>query len=180
MSAHANDAHQRPEETAHVHLRGERPGDEDAIDLVNCRAFRSMNEAHIVRLMRQHYPAYDRRFSVTAWDGDEMVGHTLLSPAPMRLMGATVPALAVGPVAVVPEKQKRGIGGQMLRFGHERGAREGFALAFLNGHPSYYPRHGYKACFGFAKVAIDTDALPPPSQELHPRPVRPADIPWLV
>ncbi len=163
-----------------IQLRGEMPGDEDAIDVVECRAFREMNEAHLVRLMRQHYHAFDRRFSVTAWDGPQMVGHTLFSPARIRLMGETVRALAVGPVAVVPERQRQGIGGKMLGFGHEIGQREGFALAFLAGIPSYYPRYGYKACYGFAKVTIDTEALPTPSQELSPWPVRPADIPWLL
>ena len=95
-------------------------------------------------------------------------------------MRETVRALAVGPVAVVPEKQRQGIGGQMLAFGHEIGRREGFALAFLEGVPSYYPRHGYQACYGFAKTTIHTEALPSPSQELSPWPVRPADIPWLA
>ena len=32
-------------------------------------------------------------------------------------MDATVRALAVGPVAVVPDFQRRGIGGQLLNFG---------------------------------------------------------------
>ena len=163
-----------------IQLRGEMPGDEEAIDVVACRAFREMDEAHMVRLMRQHYHAFDRRFSVTAWDGEQMVGHILLSPARIRFMDETVRALAVGPVGVVPERQRQGIGGKMLDFGHRIGKSEGFALAFLAGIPSYYPRYGYQACYGFAKVTIDTKALPSPSQELSPWPVRPADIPWLV
>jgi len=161
-------------------IRGERPGDEDAIDVVNCRAFRSMEEAHLVCGMRNYYPAFDRRYSITAWDGEEMVGHTLFTPARIRLMGRTIPALTVGPVAVVPEHQRQGIGGQMLRFGHDLGRREGFQLAFLLGHSDYYPRYGYQSCFGFAKITIDKEKLPEPKEKLHPWPVRPADIPWLV
>lgn len=163
-----------------IEIRSERPGDEEVIDLVNCRAFGSMDEAYLVRQMREYYPGFDRRFSLTAWDGDEMVGHTLFSPARVRLMGRTVLALAVGPVAVLPERQKGGIGGQMLRFGHEMGQREGFVLAFLLGHPSYYPKHGYRACFGFGKVSIEVDALPEPSRKVQAWPVRPADVPWLM
>ena len=109
-----------------------------------------------------------------------MVGHALFTPARIRLLGETVPALAVGPVAVVPSHQKQGIGQAVLKFGHDLGRREGFSLAFLVGHPSYYPRVGYKACFGSAKVTIDAEKLPKPSQTLTPRPVRPADVPWLV
>jgi putative acetyltransferase len=163
-----------------IELRSERIGDEHAIDVVNCAAFEEMAEANLVRLMRKYYPMYDARFSITAWDGGEMVGHTLFSPARIRLMGETVPALAVGPVAVLPERQRTGLGGAMLRYGHELGRREGFALAFLYGHPSYYPRHGYVACYGFGKAAIDKDKLPAPQGKYRRMPVRAADIPWLV
>ena len=60
-----------------ITLRGERPGDEDAIDIVNCRAFGSMNEANIARLTRAHSPGFDPRYSVTAWQGGVIVGHAL-------------------------------------------------------------------------------------------------------
>jgi len=163
-----------------IELRGERAGDEDAIDEVNCRAFGNMDEANIIRLMRQYSPLFDRKFSITAWDGDQMVGHALFTPARLRLMGRTISAMALGPIAVLPERQKTGIGGQMIRYGHDLGRREGVALAFLYGHPSYYPRHGYRACFGFGKVTVDTDRLPAATRKLRTMPVRPADVPWLV
>ena len=163
-----------------IRLRGERPGDEDAIDIVNCRAFKNMDEANIIRLMRMHSPAFDPRYSITAWEGDEMVGHALFTPASIRLTDQTVTALALGPIAVIPEKQRTGIGGQLIRHGHELGKREGFSIAFLYGHPSYYPRYGYQACFGLAKVTIDVDQLPEPTQEFDRLPVRPADLPWLA
>jgi len=163
-----------------IRLRGEMPGDEEAIDVVNCRAFEEMDEANLVRLLRDYYPAFDRRYSVTAWEGQELVGHALFNPVRIRLMGQAVMALLVGPVAVLPERQKTGIGGELLRFGHELGRRDGFCLTFLYGHPSYYPRHGYRACFGFGKVTIDTDKLPPATQTFKRMPVRPADLPWLA
>jgi putative acetyltransferase len=161
-------------------IRNERPGDENDIDIVNCRAFGKMNEAYLVRGMRDYYPAYDRRYSITAWDGDRMVGHTLFTPTRTRLMNQTILALAVGPVGVVLECQRRGIGGQMLNFGHDLGRREGFQFAFLLGHHTYYPRYGYQPCFGFGRITIDREKLPEPTTGLHPWPVRPADIPWLV
>ena len=81
-------------------------------------------------------------------------------------MGDTVDALALGPVAVVPERQRQGIGGRLLEYSHEIGRRDGFALCFLHGHPSYYPQHGYRACHGFGAVHIDPDtAMSPGSGE---------------
>jgi predicted N-acetyltransferase YhbS len=163
-----------------IRLRSETLEDEEAIDIVNCRAFEEMDEANLVRCLRTYYPAFDRRYSITAWDGEQLVGHALFTPARIRLMGQTVRALAVGPVAVLPERQRSGIGGQLLRFGHELGRRDGFCLTFLYGHPKYYPQHGYQACFGFAKVTIDTEKLPTPSLKFKRLPIRPADVPWLV
>jgi putative acetyltransferase len=163
-----------------VELRCERPGDEEAVDVVNCRAFGRMQEANLVRLLRMYHPAFDQRYSLTAWDGGRMVGHTLFTPADLRLMGRTVRALAVGPVAVVPDRQRQGIGGQMLRLGHETGRRDGYALAFLWGHPSYYPRFGYRPCHGAAALHLDVDRVPQPTVPLAPMPVRADDAGWIA
>jgi predicted N-acetyltransferase YhbS len=161
---------------AKIEIRGERPGDEEAIHIVNCRAFRHADEGQIVFDMRAAYPLYDRRFSVVAWCDDEMVGHALFSPVRLRLMGETVRALAV-----VPDFQGQGIGGQVLNYGHELGRRQGYAFAFLLGHSSYYPRYGYQTrSFGFSKIEIDVEKLPEQGEELDSRPVQPADLPWLV
>lgn len=166
---------------AEIAIRGEQPGDEEAINIVNCRAFRHADEGQIVFAMREAYPLYDRRFSVTAWHGEEMVGHALFSPARLRLLGETVRALAVGPVAVVPDFQRQGIGGQLLNYGHDLGRQEGYAFAFLLGHSSYYPRYGYQTrTHGFCKVEIDVEQLPAATAKLDAWPVQEADLPWLV
>ena len=69
----------------------------------------------------------------------------------------------------------------MLHYGHELGRREGYAFAFLLRHSSYYPRYGYRtATHGFSKIALNVDELPAPDVEVDPRPVQPADLPWLV
>jgi putative acetyltransferase len=164
----------------HINLRSEMSGDEESIDRVNCSAFGSMNEANIVRLMRVYHPAFDSRYSITAWDGDTMIGHALFTPARIRLVGQTVKALALGPIAVLPEKQRKGVGGQLIRHGHELGKLDGFALVFLYGHPSYYPKHGYHACFGLSRVTIDVDRVPGPTRKFRRLPVQPDDIPWLA
>ena len=133
-----------------IAIRNERPGDEEALNLVNYLAFEDHNtrddgiadlhEADLVRYLRAYYPRYDRSLSIVAWDGDRAVGHALFTPAEIRLLGETVRALAVGPVAVIPEYQRQGVGGKLLEFGHDVGREQGYALAFLLGHPEYYPR----------------------------------------
>ena len=55
---------------------------------------------------------------LSAWYGDEMVGHALFSPVRLPLMGETVRALAV-----LPNFQRQGIGGPLLGYGHDLGRR---------------------------------------------------------
>jgi len=174
--------------TGGIVVRGERPGDEEAVDLVNFMAFDSPQrgigggqaEVDLVRRLRLRYPGFDRRFSVTAWAGGEMVGHALFTPALLRLLRRDVRALAVGPVAIVPRWQRRGVGGELLRHGHELGRSEGYELAFLLGHPGYYPRHGYIPCFGFARATIDLALLPASTKHFEQLPVQSSDLPWLA
>ena len=173
-----------------INIRHEQPGDESPLDVVNYLAFEAHNskksaiahlqEADLVRFLRAYHPGYDRELSIIAWDGKRPVGHALFSPCDIRLMGETVRALAVGPVAVIPEYQKQGIGGQLLARGHEVGKQRGFSVAFLLGHHTYYPRHGYVPCHGFAAIAINLEKLPAPRQQFSRKPVQPEDGPWLA
>jgi predicted N-acetyltransferase YhbS len=161
-------------------IRAETPADYDAIDFVECRAFGRMDEAQLARLMRDTYPAFDPELSIVAVDRDQINGHTLFMPAPMRMTGATVTALCVVPVCVMPERQRQGIGGAMLRHGHRLGGEMGYQFAFLLGHPSYYPRVGYAPTMGSARVKINVDKLDDPTVQLHPMPVADGDIDWLA
>ena len=166
--------------THRITIRSEQPDDEDAIDVVVSRAFSEMDEANLVRMLRDRQPEFDRELSLCAWDGSQMAGYIAFIPVDMRLMGGTVKAMAVAPVAVAPEYQRQGIAGVMLRCGHDLARQRGIELAFLNGHPGYYPRHGYIACFGFCKTIVDFNALPESTVDLEAWPVRNHDIPWLV
>ncbi|MHB0879166.1 MAG: GNAT family N-acetyltransferase [Anaerolineae bacterium] len=177
-----------------LHLRPELPGDEEAIDRVNFLAFDGFGrgigggllEAHLVRRLRA-LPAFDPAYSITAWSDETtassgegcIVGHALFTPCHLRLMGRTVRALELGPLAVLPERQRQGIGGELIRYGHDLGRRDGYQLVLLLGHPSYYPRHGYVPAFGFAQVKVDLDILPQPSRGFCWRTVETADLPWL-
>lgn len=75
------------------------------------------------------------------------VGHILLTKAQLN----THPNLGVAllaPLAVVPAFQRHGIGGQLIEEGMKRlEEQQGVELVFVTGHPSYYPRHGFR-CAG--------------------------------
>ncbi len=138
-----------------------------------------MSEALIVRLSRESYQAYDPALSLVALHEGCVIGHCLFSPCSIRILDEIVDALALGPISVDPAYQKQGIGGRLLAEGHRLGAERGFAFAFLHGHPSYYPRHGYVPCFGFGRLRFQRDALPKPSVVFRHLPVTHDDVAWI-
>lgn len=54
------------------------------------------------------------------------------------------PILALGPIAVLPEKQGQGIGTQLMEASLERAKWSGFAAVVVLGHADYYARFGFE------------------------------------
>jgi putative acetyltransferase len=89
-------------------------------------------------------PSARPSLSLLAWDGDRPVGHIMFTAA--RLDGALrdVSISILAPLAVVPDAQRRGIGGSLIEHGIQRLREQGVELVFVLGHPGYYPRHGFE------------------------------------
>src|SRR5205085_10670564 len=54
----------------------------------------------------------------------------------------------VGPVAVVPDRQRQGIGGALMRAAIGLATERGEPLLCLVGHAGYYPRFGFEPARG--------------------------------
>jgi putative acetyltransferase len=120
-------------------IRPERGDDLEAIRRVNLSAFTTPLEANLVEALRLLAQPV---VSLVAVRGDEIVGHILFSPATL----ASDPALAVmglAPMAVSPERQRQGIGSQLVAAGLEACRESGCAAAVVLGHADYYPRFGF-------------------------------------
>jgi putative acetyltransferase len=162
-----------------MRIRAETPHDYPAIAAVHARAFdfRAM-EAMLVALMRNR-AAFDPELSLVAEVDGQIVGHALFSPQSIRLLGQPVRAVLMGPLGVDPSVQKQGVGGALMRAGHEIARAKGYTLSMLLGHPSYYPRFGYQTnMFGNASVLVRKRDLPDP-QTLFARPPIESDVPTL-
>ena len=143
-----------------VRIRLETPGDEPGVRLLNLAAVNGPEEADIVDRIRREAP--DGWHSIVAVGAPDtpadgiVVGHLLLSPCPVVDDSGTTVAqvLAVGPVAVLPELQFRGVGTALMGAAMSLALARGAPALVLLGHPSYYPR------FGFAS-ARDAGLRPP-------------------
>jgi predicted N-acetyltransferase YhbS len=135
-------------------MRPEVPADYAAVAALHIRAFERLAEAHIVALLRQRR-AYDPELSLVAIQDDQVVGHAFFMPSAVRLLGETVAAVCLAPLAVDPRSQRQGIGAALLSEGHRAAREKGYALSFLLGHPKYYPRFGYKTgAYGVSSLPI--------------------------
>jgi putative acetyltransferase len=52
-------------------------------------------------------------------------------------------------MAVHPDHQRSGIGGQLIRAGLEECRRNGYAAVVVLGHPEYYPKFGFEPAHTF-------------------------------
>ena len=119
-----------------IQIREERPEDAEEIRDVNKRAFGQDQEGNIVDALRSNGAAL---LSLVAIVDDRVVGHIMYSPIVVgELTGA-----ALGPMAVLPEYQRRSIGSKLVEAGSLRLKDAGWPFIIVLGHPSFYPRFGF-------------------------------------
>lgn len=124
-----------------IEIREERPDDTEAIREVNREAFGQAQEAELVERLREKCSDL---LSLVAVVEDQIVGHILFSPATIESEGATLQGVALGPMAVLPEYQRRGIGSALVRDGIAGLARTPCPFVIVLGHAAYYPRFGFE------------------------------------
>ena len=67
-----------------------------------------------------------------------------------------VPALALAPVAVLPDRQRQGAGAAVVRAALEAARARGERLVLVLGHPEYYPRFGFVRAPSTASGRVST------------------------
>jgi putative acetyltransferase len=123
-------------------VRAETPDDREAIREVHRQAFGQEDEARLVDALRGGGCA---RLSLVAQEGGRVVGHVLFSDLPVVTPAGTLHALALAPLAVLPARQRQGIGSRLVRDGLRACAAAGHRVVVVLGHPDYYPRFGFSA-----------------------------------
>ncbi|HNQ24495.1 MAG TPA: N-acetyltransferase [Phycisphaerae bacterium] len=124
-------------------IRGEQPADYDAIDHVNRTAFGQEIEPRLVRDLRAQ-PEFDPELSLVAEEAGRIVGHILFTPLRIEGDGITHTVQTLAPLAVVPQRQRQGVGTQLTWAGLEACRRKGHVVVVVVGHPWYYPRFGFE------------------------------------
>jgi putative acetyltransferase len=132
-----------------IQIRLETPGDEPGVRHVNLAAFAGPEEADIVDAIRAVAPDGWHSLVATGAPGSgavgEIVGHLLLSPCRVETSDGSVVAtvLAIGPVAVDPAIQHRGVGSSLMTAAIGLAIARAVPALVLLGHPEYYARFGF-------------------------------------
>ena len=121
-------------------VRREGTDDRDAIRTVNIEAFGQGNEANLVDTLREESATF---LSFVAGEGDQVLGHLLLSCASLVSPKGSQEILTLAPMAVLPRYQGCGIGSALVHASLEAAKGEGYAVVTVLGHPTYYPRFGF-------------------------------------
>ncbi|WP_226335335.1 GNAT family N-acetyltransferase [Echinicola marina] len=87
--------------------------------------------------------------SLVAESGNQILGHILLSKIKIKDVHHSHEALALAPVSVLPEYQKKGIGGKLIVEAHQIAREMDFKGIVVLGHSDYYPRFGYRQACDF-------------------------------
>lgn len=138
-------------------IRPETPSDHAAVQALLLAAFEDQGElvAAMTADLRAEL-APDDGLALVAEEHGQVIGYALftsnLLDAPRQLL--RVPVLS--PLAVLPDHQRQGVGGTLLRHSLELLRQRGVPVVLLEGSPGYYPRFGFRpgAELGFRKPSL--------------------------
>ena len=121
-----------------IEIREERADDIAAVRDLNRRAFGQDQESNIVDALRANGAAL---LSLVATLNGQVVGHIMYSPLSID---GKVTGTALGPMAVLPQCQRQGIGSKLIEAGNRKLKDDGCPFIIVVGHADYYPRFGFK------------------------------------
>jgi putative acetyltransferase len=121
-------------------IREEHPEDISAVYEVNRLAFTGNDEAELVDILRNR-GAYI--LSLVAEKDERVVGHIFFTPVLIGEGEKAFPAVGLGPMAVLPEYQKQGIGSRLVKTGLESLRKMHYRAVIVLGHPDFYPKFGF-------------------------------------
>lgn len=137
-----------------IAIRQERPSDRQAREALLDLSFgQGRSDKTSERLREGRLPADDLSF--VAVEHGRVVGTVRLWHISI---GAKRPALLLGPLAVAPDRRRRGVGASLVRRALRDARRCGYRALILVGDAPYYRR------FGFTAAKTSTLELPGPNE----------------
>lgn len=138
-------------------IRKERTGDAERIHEVTTRAFQDAphtghNEQFIVKALRE---AGALSVSLVAEKEDKVVVHVAISP--VSVSDGSIGWYGMGPVSVLPEYQRGGIGSRLVEIALAEIEQGGASGCVVLGDPEYYRRFGFRVMGGLVLPGVPVE-----------------------
>jgi putative acetyltransferase len=145
--------------TDKVKIRNETSADVSAIAELTVAAFRTLaisshTEQFVLAALRA---ANALTISLVAEAGGRIVGHIAFSP--VTISDGSSDWYGLGPVSVLPQYQRRGIGSALIEEGLSRLRGLGARGCCLVGHPQYYKRFGFQNIPGLVLEGVPEEVF---------------------
>lgn len=107
------------------------------------------DEHYLVHVMRNAPDFIPELDFVAVLDGN-IAGNIMYTKSAIQdASGKEFPAITFGPISVLPELQKRGIGAALINHSFDEARKLGYKVVIIYGFPSYYSRFGFEPCIKY-------------------------------
>ncbi|KXN68681.1 acyl-CoA N-acyltransferase [Conidiobolus coronatus NRRL 28638] len=125
-----------------VEIKQERQEDRKEVYTVNKLAFNQEDEALLTDKLRKSH-TFVPELSLVAWDNNAVIGYILFT----KVFFEKAPqhkSLALAPLSVHPQHQRKGVGSLLMNEGINRARKLGYQSIIVLGHKDYYRRFGFQ------------------------------------
>jgi putative acetyltransferase len=131
-----------PADSASVRIEEERPEHVAAVDALTRDAFGGDYEADLLERLRGDGLAVA---AFVALEGEQVIGHVMLSELPTEVDGRPVKAACLAPLSVSPLYRQQGVGAQLVERAIGALGERDYEAVFVLGDTTYYRRFGFSS-----------------------------------
>lgn len=101
------------------------------------------DEHYLVHVMRSH-PDFLSELDFVAVLDNRIVGNIMYTKSILvNETNVSIDSITFGPVSVIPEYQKKGIGSKLIKHSIKKAIGAGYKVIIIEGHPYNYCKHGF-------------------------------------
>jgi putative acetyltransferase len=141
-------------------IRNEKEDDYPIVEEVTREAFWNLyfpgcNEHYLVHQMR-HHPDFIKELDFVAEYNGKVVGNIMYTKAQLiDEQGLKIDIISFGPLSVLPEFQRKGIGASLINHTKKIAINTGIKAIVILGDPHNYCKHGFKSSKDYYISDID-------------------------